>query len=451
MARTSVTYAYAADIVKAERDTDGNLMVYGKATGPDLDLDGQVCDPTWLKSAMPDWFEWGNVREQHGPVAAGVGVELTETGGNDWMLLSKCVDPNTANKIENDVLKGYSVGINDAKVIKDARAPGGRIVGGKIVEISYVDRPCNPTAKMAIAKSAGLSDDGAELEAEEGADLALQPVDASAEVATIAEPELTPVIEAEVKLDGKAIHEAIVKTAPGSGRSASLAKTLGADITRRVTKLVGADLLAKAAADDIASAQDAALAIARLIQSEASGLAAGNMCEASQISTLLCAIDALAYFQCMEAAEPAPVGGGDDDDVETGMAAVSTAQTSDMDMNGNVALLAAEADTIKSDSTADQIQAAVTKAMKAHEEELSTLRAELARVKATPVPGGPVLARPRADIAKAEERGSALAEADRFERQALRFDGVDALAAAGYRARAAELRAGAVASVSTTP
>lgn len=167
-----IQYAYAADIVKAERDEEtGDLIVYGKATGPDLDLDEQICDAEWLKKAMPDWFEWGNIREMHQPVAAGVGIEL-EQQGDDWFVKSKCVDPNTAKKIEDGVLKGYSVGIKDPKVVKDAAAPGGRINGGSIVEISYVDRPCNPTAKMAIAKAAGAS-------------TALEPVEADDDEVTI--------------------------------------------------------------------------------------------------------------------------------------------------------------------------------------------------------------------------------------------------------------------------
>jgi hypothetical protein len=149
-----IQYAYAADIVKAERDEEtGDLIVYGKATGPDLDLDEQICDEKWLKTAMPGWFEFANLREMHQPIAAGVGIEL-EQQGDDWFLKSRCVDPNTAKKIEAGVLKGYSVGIKSPKVVKDAAAPGGRITGGEIVEISYVDRPCNPTAKMAIAKAA---------------------------------------------------------------------------------------------------------------------------------------------------------------------------------------------------------------------------------------------------------------------------------------------------------
>lgn len=167
-----IQYAYAADIVKAERDEEtGDLIVYGKATGPDLDLDEQICDENWLKTAMPGWFEFANLREMHQPIAAGVGIEL-EQQGDDWFLKSRCVDPNTAKKIEAGVLKGYSVGIKSPKVVKDADAPGGRITGGDIVEISYVDRPCNPTAKMAIAKAAG-------------ADTALQPVEAEPDEVTI--------------------------------------------------------------------------------------------------------------------------------------------------------------------------------------------------------------------------------------------------------------------------
>lgn len=148
----SLIYAYAGDIVKYE-DTDDGLMVYGKATGPDLDLDEQICDPGWLRKAMPEWMEYGNVREMHGPVLAGVGKELSAQG-DDWHLKSKCIDPTAATKIREGGYKGYSIGIRNARVVKDAQAPNGRIVGGTIAEISYVDRPCNPTAKMAICKAA---------------------------------------------------------------------------------------------------------------------------------------------------------------------------------------------------------------------------------------------------------------------------------------------------------
>ena len=136
-----------------KRDDNGDLIVLGKATGPDLDLDKQICDATWLKSAVTEWFETGaNVREQHSSIAAGVGIEIEERG-DDWWLKSLVVDPLTAKKVEKKVLKGYSIGIKDARVVKDSSAPGGRIIGGDIVEISLVDRPANPTARIEIAKS----------------------------------------------------------------------------------------------------------------------------------------------------------------------------------------------------------------------------------------------------------------------------------------------------------
>jgi hypothetical protein len=143
-----------------KRGPNDELFVTGKATGDDLDLDQQICDATWLKSAMPLWFETGaNVREQHSSIAAGVGISLDNTGA-DWYLKSEVVDPITARKVERGVLRGYSIGIKGARVIKDAAAPGGRIVGGQIVEISLVDRPANPTARIEIAKAV----DGGSLE-----------------------------------------------------------------------------------------------------------------------------------------------------------------------------------------------------------------------------------------------------------------------------------------------
>lgn len=168
-----LTYAYVGDITKAERDEDGDLLVYGKATGPDLDLDEQRCDPAWLRKAMPAWAEWSNVREMHQPICAGVGME-TEAKGDDWWVKSKVVDAGTAKKIESRALRGYSVGIKNPMVVKDATAPGGRIVGGEIVEISYVDRPCNPDATMAICKAVGTGGKFGPVEAEESLEVSIQ-------------------------------------------------------------------------------------------------------------------------------------------------------------------------------------------------------------------------------------------------------------------------------------
>ena len=166
MGTEQLEIAYAGDILKYDEQPDGSLMVYGMATDPSEDLDGQGCDPEWLKTAMPAWFKFANVREQHGSVAAGVGKELERADGDKWMLKSHIVDANTVNKVKAGVLKGYSIGVRKGKVQRDKAAgyPNGRIVGGDIVEVSLVDRPCNPYATISIANAASGSD---ELEAVE--------------------------------------------------------------------------------------------------------------------------------------------------------------------------------------------------------------------------------------------------------------------------------------------
>ncbi|OXE36184.1 MAG: hypothetical protein CGW95_09250 [Phenylobacterium zucineum] len=145
-------YAYAP-ILKYDANDDGTVTVYGKATDETLDVDQQICDNEWLKSAMPDWFEAaGNIREMHGSTAAGTATEY-EAKADGHYIRAKIVDAGSVKKIKHGVLKGFSIGIRSPRVIRDPKAPGGRIVGGQIVEVSVVDRPANPSAKMTIAKA----------------------------------------------------------------------------------------------------------------------------------------------------------------------------------------------------------------------------------------------------------------------------------------------------------
>jgi hypothetical protein len=145
-----------------EKDDDGTLLVYGPAASPDLDRDQQRLNAQWLDQAMPAWFnQGGNVREQHdGKRAVGVGVGLSKADGDMHMLAARIVDPVAVLKCEHGVLKGFSVGIKNPKVtLGKADAPGGEIVGGDIIEVSVVDRPCNPTTLFEIAKADGIGGD----------------------------------------------------------------------------------------------------------------------------------------------------------------------------------------------------------------------------------------------------------------------------------------------------
>lgn len=143
-----------APILKKERQSDGTLLVTGVATDDTLDVDDQICDPEWLERAMPEWFQFGNIREQHSNIAAGVATKL-EQNGTQHIVTARVVDPNSAMKVEAGVLRGFSIGIRDPRIQKDKSAPGGRIIDGEIVEVSLVDRPANPSCLLELAKSVG--------------------------------------------------------------------------------------------------------------------------------------------------------------------------------------------------------------------------------------------------------------------------------------------------------
>jgi len=146
------TNAYAA-IIKQEKQDDGTLLVYGKATDDSVDIDQQICDAAWLEKAMPEWFKsGGNIREQHSNIAAGVAKELdSKTDGH--YISALVVDPVSVKKVETGVLKGFSIGIRAPRIVRDNKAANGRIIDGQIVEVSLVDRPANPNAKLMLAKS----------------------------------------------------------------------------------------------------------------------------------------------------------------------------------------------------------------------------------------------------------------------------------------------------------
>ena len=153
-----VIYAYVGGLTKS-RDDKGFLHVKGLATDDTLDLDGQMCDPDWLNTAMPAWFKTaGNIREMHQLNAVGKATELTQKG-TGFEIGAKIVDPSAALKTEEGIFTGFSIGIKGAMVDKSdlalSKAANGIIVGGKIVEVSLVDIPSNPSARLELAKTVG--------------------------------------------------------------------------------------------------------------------------------------------------------------------------------------------------------------------------------------------------------------------------------------------------------
>ena len=142
-----------AGIIKMDENPDGTLTVYGKATDDSLDIDQQICDPAWLDTAMPQWFmTGGNIREQHSSIAAGVAKEYAKEADGHY-ISALVVDPVSVKKVQNRVLRGFSIGIKSPRVVRDNKAVNGRIIDGQIVEVSLVDRPANPNCQLVLAKS----------------------------------------------------------------------------------------------------------------------------------------------------------------------------------------------------------------------------------------------------------------------------------------------------------
>jgi hypothetical protein len=85
---------------------------------------------------------------------AGKGVLLESLSDGEYVR-TKVVEPVAVRLVDEGVYSGYSVGISRPRIDRDVKARNGRIVAGKIVEISLVDRPALPTAKFAVLKSSG--------------------------------------------------------------------------------------------------------------------------------------------------------------------------------------------------------------------------------------------------------------------------------------------------------
>ena len=162
-------------IEKVESTEDGDLLVYGKATDATLDHDQQIIDTVFSTKAIADWMATGaNLRVQHNPQRdpAGIGVEIhTDKSGASW-LRALVVEPIAKKLVAKGVLRAYSVGIANPTIERDVtgKARGGIIKGGKIVEISLVDRPANPSCGVQLVKSVdGYVEVSGELFGDDGA------------------------------------------------------------------------------------------------------------------------------------------------------------------------------------------------------------------------------------------------------------------------------------------
>lgn len=150
-------------ILKYDQTPDGDIRVYGKVTDGTVDSDHQIVDPKWSGKALTEWLETGgNMRVQHSPflypAGKGLSLDINKTGDGGHYLTALVVEDTAKNLVKKGVLRDFSVGILDPRIVHDSHvAPGGRICGGTIGEVSLVDRGSNKGTTFQIVKGYGSS------------------------------------------------------------------------------------------------------------------------------------------------------------------------------------------------------------------------------------------------------------------------------------------------------
>jgi hypothetical protein len=137
---------------------DGDIVVYGKCTDATLDADRQIVDSGWSGQALDQWLKTGgNVRVQHSPflypAGNGLALDIDRDGDGAHWLKALVVEDTAKKLVKKGVLRDFSIGVLDPRVVSDFKAPQGRICGGSIGEVSLVDRGSNKNSAFTIAKA----------------------------------------------------------------------------------------------------------------------------------------------------------------------------------------------------------------------------------------------------------------------------------------------------------
>lgn len=148
-----------------EKASPEQQIVVGYASSERVDGQNDIVDPEALNQALGDYMQWANLREMHQPKAVGKVLSATPIRGtiqlkdgtkltNPLRIICQIVDSDTWEKVKTGVLKGFSIGgkVLQASTNKMNGKEVRRITGLQLHEISLVDRPANPDARIVLMK-----------------------------------------------------------------------------------------------------------------------------------------------------------------------------------------------------------------------------------------------------------------------------------------------------------
>jgi len=151
-----------ANFTKADPE---QRIVVGYASSERVDGQNDVVDSEALNQALGDYMQWANLREMHQPKAVGKVLQATPVRGtiqlkdgskltNPLRITAQIIDNETWEKVKSGVLKGFSIGgkVLQALTEKMNGKEIRRITGLQLHEISLVDRPANPDARIVLLK-----------------------------------------------------------------------------------------------------------------------------------------------------------------------------------------------------------------------------------------------------------------------------------------------------------
>lgn len=130
-------------------------MVYGFASTPDLDSDGEIIALDGLKKALPNYLQFPTLREMHQPKVAGTVKNAEIKNGTEKGLYigAKVVADDAWNLVKEGVYRAFSIGGNVLTKVDNV------ITSLELVEISLVDVPANKNAKIDVWKANSIKKD----------------------------------------------------------------------------------------------------------------------------------------------------------------------------------------------------------------------------------------------------------------------------------------------------
>jgi HK97 family phage prohead protease len=120
-------------------------MVYGYASTPDLDSQGEVVELEAIKKALPSYMKFPTIREMHTTNAVGR-TKSAKVDDKGLFIQAKIVDDNAWKKVKEGVFNGFSIGGKAVQMV------GNTIKELRLTEISLVDVPANKSAVITLFK-----------------------------------------------------------------------------------------------------------------------------------------------------------------------------------------------------------------------------------------------------------------------------------------------------------